>query len=351
MTKNTPLADIIKERIRETGPITFRDYMNMALYEPRLGYYTSGKNRIGRGGDFYTSPTSTPLFGKLLARWLAERLREIGPGHRFVDGRFRYSIIEIGSGTGALRMSIRQAMQQETPDIARNLDYITSEYDSVLPDGPKRACVISNELIDALPVHRIRQTSEGLKEVYVSLDASGAFDEIEGTPSTSKLQDYLDNLGVVLPDGYATEVNLQAVQWLKDVSRLNEQFLLTIDYGYTSEELYAPYRAEGTMMGYHRHQHSGDLFDNVGEQDLTSHVNFSALIKYGEAVGLKTVSFTSQSEFLIDLGAMEILERLNKSAVSDTAALSSYLALKDLVLPDGMGGVFKVLVQKKKAQI
>lgn len=347
MTKDNALSKIIKDRISAGGPITFRDYMQSALYEPELGYYSSGKTRIGRGGDFYTSPTSTPLFGKLLARWLAKRLVEIGPGLRYVDGRYKYAIIEIGSGTGALRMSIRQAMQQEAPEVAGNLLYMTSEYDSVLPDGPNRACVISNELIDAFPVHRIKQTADGLREIYVDLDASGDFAEIEGPPSTPELQNYLDTLDVVLPNGYSTEINLQAVKWLKETARLDSIYLLTIDYGYTSEELYAPYRADGTMIGYHRHEHSVDLYARVGEQDLTSHVNFSALIEYGRQAGLETVSFTSQSEFLIDLGAMEILERLNRSAVSDTASLKSYLALKDLVLPDGMGGVFKVLVQKK----
>jgi SAM-dependent MidA family methyltransferase len=347
MTKSNALSAIIKDRIRAGGPMTFRDYMQAALYEPELGYYSSGKTRIGRDGDFYTSPTSTPLFGKLLARWLAERLREIGPGHRYIDGTYKYAIIEIGSGTGDLRMSIRQALQQEAPDIAGSLHYITSEYGSTVPDGPDRACVISNELIDAFPVHRVKQTEKGLREIYVALDPAGDFIEIEEALSTPDLQAYFETLDVVLPPGYSTEVNLQAVQWLKDNARLQRQYLLTIDYGYESAELYAPYRSEGTLIGYHRHEHTDNLYTQVGEQDLTSHVNFSALMEFGRQAGLEAVAFMPQSEFLRDLGAMELLEKLNQSSVSDTSALKSYLALKDLVMPDGMGGVFKVLVQSK----
>jgi len=346
MTKNTALADIIKARVKENGPITFKDFMQAALYEPGLGYYSSGKKRIGRAGDFYTSPTSTPLFGSLIARWLAPRLRELGKTQWHLGPLDTYTVLEIGSGTGALKKSVVAALRREAPDIADELKYVTCEFDTTLLDGPNKAVIISNELLDAFPVHRVRMTAGGLRELYVDL-INDELAETEGPPSTDALQSYLDYLGINLPPGFVTEINLRAVQWVKDNSHLHDQFMLTIDYGYESDELYAPYRSAGTIMGYYKHQYSEDPFAHIGEQDLTSHVNFSALMKYGETAGLKTVSFTTQSDFLIGLGAMEMLEELQKKSARDISALKSYLALKDLIMPDGFGGVFKVLEQKK----
>ncbi len=342
MTKMPELRQLIADRIRAEGSLTFRDYMAMTLYEPGLGYYTSGRNPIGRGGDFYTSPTSTPLFGQLLARWLTERFLELGAGSA--------TIVEMGAARGVLARDIKTALHDGLPADFGKVEYGEVEYGDPIPNVAN-ACVISNELIDAFPVHRVRMTSEGLREISVTLDKeTGGFVERLWPPSSSRLPAYLDYLGVNLPEGFVTEINLAAVDWLNEVAAdLESGFVLTIDYGYESDELYAPYRAAGTMMGYYRHQHSDDLFAHIGRQDMTSHVNFSALMKYGEAAALETVSFTTQSDFLIRLGALELLETLQNKSIGDAAALRDYLALKGLLMPDGMGGVFKVLVQKKKA--
>lgn len=338
MTKTTELGLRIADRVRTDGPITFRDYMEMALYEPELGYYTRGRNPIGRGGDFYTSPTSTPLFGQMLARWLGQRYRELGAE--------TCTVVELGAARGVLAKHIKAALPNELPAGCQNVDYRQIDFADPVP-VLDIACVISNELVDAFPVHRVRLTEQGLREIYVEVKED-RFIEILRPPSTPRLESYLADLGVVLPADYATEINLAAVDWIRAIANnLTGGYVLTIDYGYESGELYAPYRAAGTLIGYHRHQYSENPYDLIGDQDLTSHVNFSALTHYGEAAGLETVEFTTQADFLTRLDALKMLEALQKQSIGDVAALKNYLALKDLLLPDGMGGVFKVLVQRK----
>ncbi len=338
MTKREELQDVIVERIKSSGPVTFRAFMEAALYEPKLGYYASDEKRIGRAGDYYTSPTSTPLFGKLIARWLTKRFAELDSDV--------CSVVEMGAGPGVLSADIKTVLADEAPDICRTLEYFEVDYIDRLPDLDT-ACLISNELIDAFPVHRVRMTQNGLREIFVDFDGN-RFIDVEGGQSTPDLSAYLDNLGVKLPAGFTTEINLDAVNWIRAVAGCTRRgYVLTIDYGYESDELYAPYRSNGTLVGYRKHEVVEDIYANIGQQDLTSHVNFSALIKYGEAAGLEMTEFTTQSKFLIGLGAMELLEALQKESVGNAAALKSYLALKDIIMPDGMGGVFKVLVQRK----
>ncbi len=338
MTKSPELKQLIADRIRAEGAITFRDYMAMALYTPGLGYYTRGNNPIGRAGDFYTSPTSTPLFGKMLARWLGERFREMGGDV--------CTIVEMGAARGVLARDIKAALRDELPAGRNDIDYRQIDYGDALP-AVDNACIISNELIDAFPVHRVKMAAGELREIYVDLDGD-RFTEITRPPSTARLPAYFNDLDVSLSDGFTTEINLAAIDWVRTITdNLARGYVLTIDYGYESPELYAPYRSGGTLMGYHRHSYSTDPYANIGTQDLTSHVNFSALMKYGDDAGLRTISFATQSDFLSGLGGQEMLAELQKRSISDVAALKDYLAVKGLLMADGMGGVFKVLVQEK----
>jgi SAM-dependent MidA family methyltransferase len=208
-------------------------------------------------------------------------------------------------------------------------------------------CFLSNELIDAFPVHRIILDRGKLKESYV-IQQNGALAEQWGELSDPKLEGYLPSMGVMLQEGQKAEVNLEALDWMEKVgSCLKKGFVLTIDYGYPAEELYAPHRREGTLLCYHRHQTSDDPLERLGEQDITSHVNFTSLIRRGEELGLHLTALVPQYQFLIGLGLLQEMESL-EGELSEMEGLRLRLALKHLIEPEiGMGEVFKVLIQHK----
>lgn len=332
------LRELIVQRIRRKGPITFRDFMEMALYHPHLGYYASGTHRIGAAGDYFTSPTVSRLFGELIADWL---VRVAG------EREETFTVIEMGAERGLLAGDVTTYLKRAHPALASRLEYRALERGSILTDIA-RGAIISNELIDAFPVHRVRMTPDGLKEIYVSFSEKG-FDEELAEPSTPEIAGYFAELGVTLPPGYVTEVNLEAMRFVEKVATaLHDGFVLTIDYGFTSEELYVPYRSDGTLLGYHQHRTVDDPYVNIGDQDLTSHVNFSALMRWGEKAGLRTVGFTDQTHFLLEHGYERKLQELESKAQSSRELYKDVLALKQLIMPDGMGGTFKVLVQEKQ---
>jgi SAM-dependent MidA family methyltransferase len=203
-------------------------------------------------------------------------------------------------------------------------------------------------LIDALPVHIVEMTKEGLKELFVGA-AEGGFREILAHPSTPELAAYLERYGILLMPGQRAEINLNATGWLASVAAALERgFVLTIDYGYLAEELYAPQRKDGTLLCYYRHTTEEDPYLRVGEQDITTHINFSALIETGKDLGLAPVWYGEQYRFLLSLGIIDELMRLEALATSENEKLKHRLTLKKLLLPEGgMGDTFKVLVQAK----
>jgi len=211
--------------------------------------------------------------------------------------------------------------------------------------GSVEGCIFSNELVDAFPVHVVEVRGGELHEVYVTLQGE-EFKEVL-MPAGEELKRYFRELGVELPDGFRTEVNLEAVRWLEEVSgALKHGFLLTIDYGYPSGELYASYRSAGTLLCYHRHRAVTNPYINVGEQDITSHVNFSALAHFGEKYGLKVAGFTNLASFLLSLGLEDAMLRIREEK-GEEAYLRALLPLKRLIMPGSMGEIFKVLVQYK----
>jgi SAM-dependent MidA family methyltransferase len=198
-----------------------------------------------------------------------------------------------------------------------------------------RGCILSNELLDALPVHLIEMDGE-LREVYVALDGD-RFVEAPGSPSTEEIAAYLKEFSIDLPQGYRTEVNLSMKGWLGEVSgALSEGFLLTIDYGYPAWEYYSEERSRGTLLCYHRHRMGEDPYENIGRQDITSHVNFSALKKWGEEAGLRCIGFCRQGPYLVSLGIDELM--------ADTDVLDR-ARIKGLIMPGAMGETHKVMVQ------
>ena len=322
--------------------------MDTALYHPSAGYYTANINPIGKNGDYYTSSSLGPLFGTMMARQLLEILIQMDA----------HTIVEIGAGRGLLARDILDELEKQghhsryfivekSPLLLTTQKSVLSSYENVswfnhvsgLP--PIEGVIFSNELIDAMPVHAVQMTEEGLKEIFI--DWKNGFTETLTPPSDPAIEDYFQSLDVELSPDFRTEVNLEALIWLEAVAeKLSRGFLITIDYGYPSHELYQPYRRNGTLMAYERHQAHNTIYENVGYRDLTSHVNFSALAKWGEKYGLNVTGFTDQSHFLMSLG---LLELLHEQATSKEVVMR--LDAKTLLLPGGMGEIFKVLVQHK----
>jgi len=221
----------------------------------------------------------------------------------------------------------------------------------VLLSGEKTftGCLLSNELVDSFPVHLVQQEGGKLREIYV-VDGGHSFAEILGPPSTPALEAYLRDFGAPFQEGQRGEINLQALEWVEGVSRsLHRGFVLTIDYGYEAEELYHPSRRQGTLLCYFRHTTSPNPYQRVGYQDITAHVNFSALMRTGETVGLHGAGYTEQYRFLTALGLLRDLEKFEASSGRYSAPefLKKKLAMRNFLIPGGMGSLFKVLAQFK----
>ncbi len=367
--ENKELVEIIRERIHSRGEIPFAEFMDLVLYHPRHGYYTSPMEKIGPKGDFYTSPNVHPIFGHLIARQLHQMWEILGQPSPF-------NIVEMGAGKGLLCSDILSYCRDHFPRFYADVLYILAErspmYEEkqrallagfsaqgkarwVSPDGllsherPIIGCFLSNELIDAFPVHLVQQEGGQLCEIYV-VDRGNSFTEILGPPSNPSLEVYIQTYGSPFHEGQRGEVNLHALEWVEGVNRsLERGFVLTIDYGYEAKELYHASRRLGTLLCYFRHRTSTNPYQRVGYQDITSHVNFSALVRKGEAIGLQKVGYTEQYKFLAALGLLQDLEDLerNSGLYSAPDFLKNKLAMKKFLVPEGMGTVYKVLAQGK----
>ncbi|HWI41736.1 MAG TPA: SAM-dependent methyltransferase [Verrucomicrobiae bacterium] len=366
MTQENRLSQIIAERIRRQGRITFEEYMRAALYEPGLGYYTSPGRKVGAAGDFYTSINVHAAFGRLIAREICRMWENLGSPTAF-------TVAEAGAGHGGLARDVLEGIERHAPELYRGLTYVFVEIEPSLREvqastigrhagraawrSPEEfgtpgfrftGVLLSNELIDSFPVHLVQMTAEGLREVYVTLGEGDLAEEL-GTPSTPELQEYLDRLGVSLFQGQRAEINLAARRWLQNAAgSLQRGFVITIDYGYTAYDLFTPMRRTGTLLCYHRHQVVENPYLRPGEQDITTHIDFTTLMQRGEEAGLATVWFGEQYRFLLAAGLMEEMAVMEQEASSEQERLKNRLLLKKLVLPDGgMGDTFKVLVQAK----
>ena len=365
-SEKTPLNDIIAARIAEQGRITFADFMAACLYEPGLGYYTSPGRKVGAEGDFYTSITVHGAFGRVIAREIAQMWRSMErPG--------RFALVECGAGNGRLACDIMDFLAEREPEMYGGLRLVLVEQEPSLESAQREmlaahlarlawcspdkfssgsftfsGCLYSNELIDALPVHRVVMTSSGLKEVYVTRK-DGEFVEEAGELSAPGIAAYLKRIAVELHPGQQAEVNLNAPEWLASASRaLNRGFILTIDYGYLAAELYTPRRKLGTILCYYRHQIEENPYLRLGLQDITTHVDFTTLMKCGEQLRLQNDWFGEQYRFLLSTGIVEEIEEIECSDISDEEKLRLRLTLKKLILPDGgMGETFKVLIQSR----
>jgi SAM-dependent MidA family methyltransferase len=387
LSHNTELCRFIADRILAAPQqqITFADYMDWVLYEPQQGYYATNAVQIGVKGDFFTSPHLGPDFGELLAAQFHQMWQ-------LLNSPTSFTLVEMGAGQGLIAVDVLSYVQRRAEidptyaDFQQALEYIIVEKAAALiaeqkyhlqpfsfpskklrwltfaeiePDSIT-GCLFSNELVDALPVHQIQIENGALQEVYVQniegsypseVEASDrCFAEVCDRPSTPKLADYLEWMEInvaKLPDGYRSEINLAALEWLNEAARkLRQGYLLTLDYGYSADRYYSPARQQGTLQCYRNHRTHNDPYLYVGQQDITSHVNFTALKKQGEAIGLETLGQTQQGLFLMALGLGDRLVANNDT--TDVTQLSEVIrrreALHALINPMGLGG-FHVLIQ------
>ncbi|MEH1894026.1 MAG: class I SAM-dependent methyltransferase [Nostoc sp.] len=374
MDSNPALCAAIADRIT-TSPqqrITFAQFMDMVLYHPEYGYYSSDALKIGfKGGDFFTSPNLCTDFGELLAEQFFQMWEILGKPIPF-------SLVEMGAGQGLLALHILKYHQLRYPDFFTALEYIIveksptlrQEQQQRLQDLPVRwcnledippnamvGCFFSNELVDAFPVHQFTLETGELREIYITTDSNEketclSFVEVTGEPSTLQLAEYLDLLGIDLtqsayPEGYRSEINLAALDWLSIVAdRLQRGYVLTIDYGYPASRYYNPRRSQGTLQCYYQHRFHDNPYINIGQQDITAHVDFTALERWGEKCNLKNIGFIQQGLFLMALGLGERIAALSYQKQPLSELLQRRDALHQLIDPTGLGG-FGVLIQSK----
>lgn len=353
--------------------ITFAQFMELALYHPELGYYATNRAEAGIQSDFFTSAHLGHDFGELLAVQFAEIWTQLGQPQPF-------TLVEMGAGQGLLVQDIVRYLHRHHFDCFEALEYIIIERSAGLvvaqqarlqqltqswgklhwrtweqiPADSLVGCCFSNELVDAFPVHQVVAADGKLQEVYVVGDLGGEFAEVLGELSTSRLAEYFEQLGIDLlqppyAEGYRTEVNLAALDWLKTVAeRIKQGYLITIDYGYKAERYYRPSRSQGTLQCYYQHRHHDNSYAAVGMQDITAHVDFTALERQGERAGLETVGLTQQGLFLMALGLGDRIAALSQPEPDVTAQdiLQRRETLHALIDPAGLGS-FNVLVQRK----
>jgi SAM-dependent MidA family methyltransferase len=365
----TPLVQCIIDRIIKEGPITFEAFMQMALYHPGLGYYSSSRTAIGRDGDFYTSTHLHPVFGAMIGRQLIEMWMIMGRPAVF-------HAVEIGAGNGYLCKDIIDYLLKpsEDPSIVQDkngflnsIRYVIVEPYDHFQERQKKllreqnrsnivswvrslhdidnvvGCIFSNELLDAFPVHLV-EMDNGLKEVYITYDGE-KFEEKLDNVSTTDLVHYINQQHIELQTGYRTEINLQIKKWLVEINKaLSMGFLFTIDYGYTAREYYNSDRTKGALLCYHRHLFNENPYQHIGEQDITAHVNYSSLKKWGDEFGLKTLGYCPQGTFLVAAGIDEAITELYSDSPD---YLSEIAKIKGLIVPQGMGESHSVMIQYK----
>lgn len=378
---NKTLGNLILQRITESSfqRITFAEFMELALYAPDQGYYVAQTAKIGAVGDFFTSPHLGSDFGELLAEQFVQIWQTL-------QSPVPFTLVEMGAGQGLLAGDILRYLQRHHPECYRSLRYLIVERAAILiaeqkqqlqafqsdgldiswceltsiPADSITGCFFSNELVDAFPVHQVVVEAGQLREVYVTATTDEQeniqFTEVVGELSTPDLVSYFELVGIDLrsptyPDRYRTEVNLAALDWLTKVANcLHRGYVLTIDYGYPASRFYHPSRSQGTLQCYYQHAHHSNPYLYLGHQDLTAHVDFTALERQGETVGLQTLGWTQQGLFLMALGLGERIAALSQSETRNIQEINARLqrreALHSLINPRGLGN-FGVLIQGK----
>ncbi|RLE18633.1 MAG: hypothetical protein DRJ08_02885 [Acidobacteria bacterium] len=343
----------IVDKIQEQGGIPFREFMEMCLYDKDFGYYQT-RSTIGREGDFFTSAHLGSILGRVLGKRVMDLASNEGPVH----------VVELGAGEGYLALDMLEYIARENLPLYQRMQYhFVEQNPSVFNGNQKRlnmhldriifydslselnslpsAFIFSNEFFDAFPVHLVTRRKDILSEVHIGYKSPN-YTRIFKKPSAEVWRE-LEELGISVGEGCTIEINSGIEGIYRQLTEKIEKFhMVTIDYGYTQDELYHPERKDGTLMGYHKHAAYDNVFQLEGEMDLTSHVNFDALIHYGEKFGIDPKYFKNQRTYLMDFGLFELFQDGKEPTTTDA------FQLKTLLLPGSMGDVFKILVQEKQ---
>lgn len=350
----------LQARLAVQGRLTFAEVMEIALYHPVGGYYTAHV-ALGPEGDFVTAPEEHPAFGALLARQAAQCWQALGAPDTLL-------LVEMGGGRGTLAAALLAHARDNLPDFFAAIQYllidrsprlIAEQRARLAAFGPRVAwadavpgaftgVLLSNELVDAFPVHRVVMRAGALRECYV-IARAGEFAWEEGDVSSAAVDDYFSRFDITLADGQQAEVNLAAPAWMQAVGRaLTRGVVLTIDFGHLASALYRPERRNGTLLAYRRQCVTDELLICLGRQDLIAQVNFSALVDAGNAAGLTPLGLVTQQNFLLDLGIEGWLAALDDGKLSPQERVGHRRGLLALLnsAEDGLGDA-KVLVQAK----
>ena len=361
------LRELILQRIGAEGPLSFTEYVDLALYHPALGYYARADRRSGRAGDFFTSVDLGPFFGELLAEQFAEMWNVLSAADTHDVSTFDF--VEAAAGSGQLAHDVLNAAETHHPafyaavrlnlvdrsqtargahrtTLGRHATKLIAS-DTVLPTRTS-GVIFANELLDALPPHVVIMTDDGLREIYVDVD-SGRLVERIGPISNDGVRAHIERWNIHLEPGWRVEVNPGAVAWVDQAARgLDRGFLILIDYGHESTELYSAAHATGTLRTYHHHQVTQNPVSSTpawlqepGECDITTHVDLTAVRLTAERAGLTTLGVLDQTYFLLGLGVASYLETESSDNLHD---LKRRLAIKSLLIPGGLGSTHKVLI-------
>jgi SAM-dependent MidA family methyltransferase len=347
---SSKLQHLIREEITACGGlISFARFMELVLYAPGLGYYAAGKYKFGAAGDFVTAPEMGSLFARCLARPCQSILAQLGGG----------DILEGGAGSGALAADLllelealgrlperylilelsnelrdRQAetLRRKAPHLLKHIRWLDT-----LP-GSFRGMVLANELLDAMPVERFRIAEDGVRQLHVAWENDRFV--WQEKPADEAIQRRIEPFA--LPPGYTSEINLQAEAWVRSVADILKQgAMLLVDYGFPRAEFYHPQRSDGTLMCHYRHRAHGDPLKLIGLQDITAHIDFTAIAEAGTETGLSLLGYTSQAAFLIGCGLEPLM------SASDPEDVRAHLGLtqqvKKLTSPQEMGELYKVI--------
>ncbi|MGC9385605.1 MAG: class I SAM-dependent methyltransferase [Hydrogenovibrio sp.] len=361
-TRSQQLTEKIRQSLKRYGALSFAHYMELALYMPQFGYYASGLPKIGAQGDFITAPEISPIFSRCLARQAEQILKRLETPN----------LIEFGAGKGTMARDILlelHALQQPVDqyyiiELSADLRQRQTEtlqslpagvFEKVvwldrLPDKPLQAVVLANEVLDAMPVEKLRFERDQSLLGYVDYNESRQRFEWQYQPITDRQLQKASNailkqIGEPSPQGYETEINLNIQPWLKSLSDcLTAGAVLLVDYGYTRREYYQPARRMGTLRCHYQHRAHSDPFFYPGLQDITAHVDFTAVAESAFHAGFKIAGFTTQAHFLMSSGLLE----MSADAESHiTESLKVAQQIKTLTLPDEMGESFKVIALTK----
>lgn len=342
---------LIRNEISSVGPISFARFMELALYAPGFGYYVAGAKKLGPEGDFVTAPEISSLFSQCLANKCAEVL----------SAQAKASVLELGAGSGVMArdilgrlkeigmlpenyfiLELSADLKQRQQDLLKNSRPDFFEKIIWLDQLPQNfsGIIVANEVIDAMPVHRFKKINDEIWEIKVDWKNDQFVDVL--VEAEENLIEAVEKLNV--PNNYESEINLVLRAWIAALSEsLKQGEMIFIDYGFPAHEFYHPDRYQGTLMCHFKHQAHMNPYINVGVQDITAHVNFSAVADAAQAAGCQIKAFDNQANFLINYGLIELLQ--SQSTPNNQLELTQQVKL--LTLPSEMGELFKVIVIKR----